>query len=89
MDKIGGNFEHGYESEDSRLTNVYRYISDLILQGKLEIGYDGNTPDDPDMGDFAELNPQNQPPEIEGAEAILPLSSKTAQAVGGYAIRGH
>ena len=90
MSKIGGNFEHGYEAEDRRLTPVYKKISELLLNGAINVGHDGNLPDDPFMGDFAQLTPPNRPPETEGALAELPPDIEPMRWSGNVLMRhGH
>jgi len=82
MGNFSNTHEHGFEGQDDRLTAVYKKLSVLLMKNEIEIGNDGNFPDGPDMGEFAELTPPNQPPEIEGAEKDLPQGGKQARWAG-------
>lgn len=82
MGNFGFTNEHGFKVQDDRLTPVYKKLSVLLMKKEIEIGNDGNFPDGPDTGEFAELTPPNQPPEIEGAEKDLPQGSKQARWAG-------
>lgn len=81
------NSEHDPLNEGISPSSAFEMLNKMMLEG-VTVG--GDYPVDPDGGDPAELTSPDKPPEIEGAEAELPLGAEPLKWAGNIAMTsGH